>query len=271
MFYKLLNVIQLEGDKIKLPITKDEVIDLKKADKLARKTKKLMENTSSKKIVLSQEIKKQEQYRNFLEVEGFQIIEGKWLEEILVYKIITYIINKKSMKKDDVQISILINDISENMLENLRNIIKEYKKVNIITNHLEKFKNIEDKFKQEEGIMIVVNNNKRKSLIKSDIIINVDFPEELLNKYRICDEAIIVNIKTKAKINKKRFNGFVINNYEISYKNDEEFDYEKSILYDKKDIYESMFYKNVPYKEAIEKINKDNVKITKLIGNKQFL
>ena len=28
MFYKLLNVIQIEGDKIKLPIEKEEEIDL---------------------------------------------------------------------------------------------------------------------------------------------------------------------------------------------------------------------------------------------------
>ena len=175
------------------------------------------------------------------------------------------------MKKDEMQISVLVNDISENMLENLRKIIKEYKKVNIITNHIEKFKNIEEKFEKEEGIMIVVNNNKRKSLTKSDIIINVDFPTELLNKYKIYDEAIIVNIKTKAKINKKRFNGLVINNYEISYKNDEAFDYEKSILYDKKDIYESMFYKKQPYDETIKKIKKDKVKISKLMGNKQSI
>ena len=60
MFYKLLNVIQIEGDKIKLPIEKGEEIDLKKADKLAKKTKKLMENTSCKRIVLSKEIKKQD-------------------------------------------------------------------------------------------------------------------------------------------------------------------------------------------------------------------
>ena len=271
MFYKLLNVIRIEGDKIKLPIEKGEEIDLRKADKLAKKTKKLMENTSCKKIVLSKEIKKQEQYRNLLETEGFQVIEGDWLEEILVNEIITYIIKKKNMKKDETQISILVNDISENMLENLRKIIKEYKKVNIITNHLEKFKNIEEKFEKEEGIMIVVNNNKRKSLTKSDIIINVDFPTELLNKYKIYDEAIIVNIKTKAKINKKRFNGLVINNYEISYKNDEAFDYEKSILYDKKDIYESMFYKKQPYDETIKKIKKDKVKISKLMGNKQSI
>ena len=37
------------------------------------------------------------------------------------------------------------------------------------------------------------------------IILNIDFPQELINKYNVQDEAIIVNIKRKTKINKKRF------------------------------------------------------------------
>ena len=51
--------------------------------------------------------------------------------------------------------------------------------------------------------------------MKSQIILNIDFPKELINKYNIQDEAIIVNVKGTVKINKKRFNGLNINDYEI--------------------------------------------------------
>lgn len=267
--HKLLNIIELKEDKIILPIKKDEKISLKKAEKLANKTKKILERTASKKIVLSKEIKKQEQYKHFLE-ESFKIVNGKFLEEILILEIIEYIIEKKKYDKEKMQISFLVNDIGENTLENFKKSIKKYKKVNIVTNHLEKLKKLEEKF-LEEGIIILASNNKKKSLAKSDIIINVDFPSELLNKYRVNDNATIVNIKLNAKIDKKRFNGLIINNYEISYNPKEEFDYDKIYLYDKKDIYESIIYKNMPYKVIKEKIKKDNLRITSLMGNREVV
>lgn len=267
--HKLLNIIELKEDKIILPIKKDEKISLKKAEKLANKTKKILERTASKKIVLSKEIKKQEQYKNFLE-ENLKIVNGKFLEEILILEIIEYIIEKKKYDKENLAISFLVNDIGENTLKNFKKAIKKYKKVNIVTNHLEKLKKIEEKF-LEEGIIVLASNNKKKSLAKSDIIINVDFPSELLNKYRVNDNATIVNIKLNAKIDKKRFNGLIINNYEITYNPKEEFDYDKMHLYDKKDIYESIIYKNMPYKVIEEKIKQDNVKITSLMGNREVI
>lgn len=267
--YKLLNIIELEEDKIILPITKDEEISFKKAEKLANKTKKILERTASKKVVLSKEVKRQKQYENFLE-EDLKIVNGKFLEEVLILEIIEYIIEKKKHDKENLAISFLVNDIGENTLENFKKAIKKYKKVNIVTNHLEKLKKIEEKF-LEEGIIVLASNNKKKSLAKSDIIINVDFPSELLNKYRVNDNATIVNIKLNAKIDKKRFNGLIINNYEIIYNPKEEFDYDKMHLYDKKDIYESIIYKNMPYKVIEEKIKQDNVKITSLMGNREVI
>ena len=74
--------------------------------------------------------------------------------------------------------------------------------MNIVTNHIEKFKKLEDKF-MENGIMITIGNNKKKSLMKSKIILNIDFPNELINKYMIKDDAIIINVPGKAKINMK--------------------------------------------------------------------
>ena len=130
---------------------------------------------------------------------------------------------KKNMKKEEVSISILVNDINDNILENIKEIVKEYKKINIVTNHIEKFKKIEKQILEKEGIMLVISNNRRKSLLKSKIILNIDFPTELINKYQIYEEAIIVNLKGNVKIEKKRFNGININDYEICFKYEDEF------------------------------------------------
>ncbi len=269
-WHNLFEIITLKEDKIVLPIGEEEITD-KKAKKLADKTKKIIDKVSSKKVVISKKIKKQKQYINYLQSENIDIIEGKKLFEILVVAVLDYISKKKKLKKEDTYVSILVNEITEKMLENIKRIIRQYKKVNIVTNHIEKFKKIEREILDKEGIMINVSNNKRKSLAKSNIILNVDFPTELINKYQINEEAIIVNLRGNVKINKKRFNGLNINDYEIESKNYEEFDYEKENLYYKKDIYESQLYLNQPLEYIERKIEKDKVKIVQLIANKTIL
>ena len=267
----LFNIIRLKEDKLILPITAQEEINNKKARKLAKKTKEILDVTNCNKVILSKEIKKQENYKNYLYSNNIDIVDGKWLFEVLSAKILGYIINKKNMKKEETQVSILINEITDNILENIKQIIKEYKKVSIVTNHIEKFRKIEEDILRKEGIMINVNNNKRKSLTKSKIILNVDFPTELINQYNIYDEAIIVNLKGNVKINKKRFNGMNINDYQITYNSYEEFDYEKNNLYDQKDIYEALIYQKQPFEYIERKIKKDKVKIIQLVGNRTIL
>lgn len=268
--FNVFNIIKLKEDKIILPID-GEKIKSQKAEKLAKKTKKILDKTNSNKVILSKKIKNMENYKNYLYTYNLNIVEGKKLFEILSNKIIEYIVQKKKMKKEEIYISILINNLTEDILENIKIIAKEYKRVNIITNHVKKFKNIEDKLFEESGILIYVTNNKKKGLSKSHIILNVDFPSELVNEYQIYEEAIFINIRGNIKINKKRFNGININDYEIEFNNDNEENYEKNDKYDQKDIYEAKINIRQPFKYKNILIKKDNVKITEVSGNRTKL
>lgn len=268
--FKLFNIVRLQGDKIILPIGKEK-IKPKRAEGLAKKTKKILEKTNCNKIVLSKAMKTQEIYKNYLYSYNINIVEGRWLFEVLSKQILEYVIKKEKMKKEETRLSILVNEITDNFLQNIKEIVKQYKSVNIVTNHIEKFKRIEEKILQEDGIMITVTNNKKKSLAKSEIILNVDFPTELINQYYIYEEAIIINLRGNVKINRKRFNGININDYKMKFNYLDEFDYDKNNLYDKKDIYEAQIYQKQPYQEVIKRIKKDKVKIVGLIGNKTVL
>lgn len=102
---------------------------------------------------------------------------------------------------------------------------------------------LEKNFLEEYGIMIIISNNKRRSLIKSDIILNFDFPEEQINKYVVADKAIIVNFEDKIEIHKKRFCGTIINDYEIEFNLNKinefiKFDKSKSEKYYLRELYE---------------------------------
>lgn len=268
--FSFFNIVKLEDDKIILPIANNEKITLKKAQKLAKNTNKVLKKAHGNQVVVSKLIKNQEEYLNYLNSYNIRIVQGKWLFELLANDVLEYIVDKKRLKKEQIKVSILVNDMSDIMLENIKQIIRQYKRVNIVTNHLERFKKLEEQV-LEEGIMITVSNNKKKSLAKSEIILNVDFPTELINKYNLYEQAIIVNIKSDVEINKKRFNGININDYEIQFKDFEDFDYDKDNLYDKKDLYEVMSYKKQPYIYIRRKVISDKVKIIKLVGNRSVL
>ena len=260
---KIIPIIKVENNTIKLPYK--ENINQNKIEKLAQKTKKILEkNSTSKKVVLSKEIQKENLYINYLNTYGLKIQDGRWLFEILITDIIEYIINKKKLETSKLKISMLINDITDFEIENIKLLAKKYKNLNIVTNHIEKIKKIEEELLEKEGIMITVTNNRKKSLVKSDIIYNVDFPEEILNKYVIKDDAIIINLRGKMKIKKKRFNGIIINNYEINLRDDKKDEKMISKKYYFRDIYQAELYQKQGFNNLKEKVKKDNVWVSKL-------
>lgn len=270
LILKMLNIPIVKEDKIILPIG-EEKISIKKAERLAKRTIAILEKANNQKIVLSKKTSKQEDYVNFLNSYGAKIIEGRWLFKALTLKALDYVVEKKRLKKEEIQLSILINEIEPNMLENIKQIVKQYKRVNIVTNHFEKFKNIEQQIFEEDGIMITVTNNKKKSLAKSQIILNVDFPKELINKYKIFEEAIVINLNGNVAITSKRFNGINIVDYEIDFEYIDDFDYDKENLYEKKKIYEAQSYQNRTFDYLQNKFLKDKVRIKYLQANNSIL
>lgn len=114
----------------------------------------------------------------------------------------------------------------------------------------------------ELGIVLNISNNKKSSLLKSEIIINLDFPQELINQYNIYNKAIIINILEKISIHKKKFNGVNINYFRIIIP-------ENYVLseFDNEILYESIIYQYNELSNIRSRITADKIKIKKLIGN----
>lgn len=262
---EFFSIVKLDNNHIILPIAKTN-IDEKTSYKLAIKTKIILDKTNSKKIVLSKKIKEQTTYVNYLYSYNYEIVDGKWLFQVLIFDILEYVIKKLKIKKDDIKLGILVNDISDLAIYAIVELVKKYKNVKIVTNHINSFKNIEEKISEKYGILISVGNNKRKVLSKTNIILNLDFPTELINRFKINSESTIINFKGNVKIKDKRFNGLNINDYEI--------DWEEQVNPDKfytKDLYEAIQYKNQPIEETLRKLKRDNIKIKKLIAQNSII
>ena len=157
--------------------TKDKVLE-----KLGQNVKNTIIANEYKNIVISNEIKQNNIIKN--QLQELNILNGRWLFNYLIYDVVDYILHKKNKEINQSEISVLVNQTTDTNIQNILKLAQNAKVLNIVTQNIAVFKQIEEKLFNEMGIVIRVTNNKR-SLIKSDIILNLDFSVEELNKYYI--------------------------------------------------------------------------------------
>ena len=234
--------IQFENDNIKI------YMDLEKGKNTRKLVKRLLLNETNN-VVIDKELITCEKLINLLRANDIKIFDGKWLEKYLILDILEYIINKKQIIKAETEIAITANEITDLLIEMIKILSKQYKKLTIVTNHIEKLRKIEKEIKE-----------------KSQVIINMDFNQELINQYKIYEEAIIINAEENIRIDAIRFNGIVINDYEIEIGR-KEFIWRDGIeKYRQRDLIEAELYVRDTYKNIRKKIQKNNIKIKELYG-----
>ncbi len=254
-----LQKIKIEQDNVKI------YADLNKDKNVMKVIKKLIKNDIES-VVLSKAIIEDNNFINALNANNIKIFNGRWLEKYLTFEIIDYIIAYKDIKKEETEIAITANEITDLTIETIQILAKQYKRLTVVTNHIEKLRKIEKDLYDNNGILIVVANNTKKSLLKPAIILNLDFNRQVLNKYRINEKAIIINVEGNMKINSKRFCGININDYEIEVGREENIWRENMNNFRKKDLFEATLYIRDTFKNIRKKIMKNKVTIKSIYG-----
>lgn len=227
--------------------------------------KKLIKSETTN-VVLSKEISENKNLVNALNAYNIDVFDGRWLIKYLSFEILDCIITKKQIKKEQIEIAITSNEITDLTVETIKKCAKQYKRVTVVTRHLDKLRKIEKEIYEKEGIMIIVTNNIKKSLLKSEIILNIDFSREILNKYQINENAIIVNLEGYMKIDNKRFNGILVNDYEIEVGREEIIWRENMKNFKNKDNLEAVMYTRDTFNNIRRKILKNKITIKELYG-----
>ena len=251
--------------KISKMEVKDNVCEIyfKKEKDIEKIVKKLLKREIEN-IILSKELFKNKELINNLNSNNINIFDGRWLIKYLLFEILEFILNKKNIKPEETEIAITSNEITDDLIKIIYYLSKKYKRVTVVTNYMEKLKKIESEIYEKEGILIVISNNQKKSLLKPKIVLNMDFNKELLNKYKINDYSTIINFEGNMKIENKRFKGLCINDYEIEIsENEKNTDIENFKL---KDIFESEIYTKDTFENIRKKIEEKKVKIKDLYG-----
>lgn len=261
---KIFNIVEFSEDNgkttITLPLFKSNKIRNKKIIKIAKRINKKLYDNNIENVVLSNYLEENEILKQKLYCQNINILDGRYLFYLLIPEIIEYILKRQKVKLQNGEVTLLINDFTKNNAKIITYIAQNVKRVNIVTNHSNKFKKIEDYLYNELGVILNITNNKSKSLSNANLIINIDFPEEIINKYEINRNAIIVNIFNEIKIRAKKFNGININYYKACIPKEYQIDGFQNNL-----VYESSIYK-YSYENARKDIIANKIRIKKLVG-----
>ncbi len=218
---------------------------------------KIINKNSKEKIILSKELKKYEKELNISKKESIM--------SFFIYDILKYIANNLNIKIELQNLYILANEYNKENIEIIKYLLNKVKTINIVTNNIVKYRKLEEKLYNEEGILITITNNKTKGLKRANFIINLDFDNETIKNYNMNMNSIIINC-TGNKIDVlKYFQGIIINDIEIKIEDIEE-NKELYKEFDKTEIYSSFQSEKETYIEAINRTKNDKVEVEGLIG-----
>ena len=216
-FRRLFNkyIIKGEVDRIQVYLPINNQTSEKRVKKIVTKLFKFCYDNNICNCVLNKELMQNERLKRELYSNNFNILDGSHISRYIIDKMVEKIYEYKQKNIETGELTVLVNDNDDINMEIIKKLSQNIRVMNIITNDTHKFDNMLKTLYYEYGILIRITNNYNINLEESDVIINIDFPEETINKVRIPDRAIILNIPQNININSKRFSGINIKNWKI--------------------------------------------------------
>ena len=246
IYRKIFKIIRIENNYFYIPENNEKII------------KKLLEKLQVENIdyIISE---------NDINI-NYNRFNGKYLIKYALPEIIDYCLNIIDINTKQQEIHICVEKFSKENIDIIETLVERVKVVNLVTNHLKQFQELEKRLDKNERY-ITVSNNKRKSLKKSNIIINLDFKN--LNEYNVNRNAIIINCNKELNLNKD-FEGICIERIDIEISKILRIFSENKNM-NKQELFEAELAKQQNYDEARYILEKSKIKIKKLIGKRGII
>lgn len=192
LYRNLFNIIREEDNTIYIPSTKDKVIN---------KLYGILKQNNVDYIVRPTD----------LDIK-YNELEGKFMIKYMIPDILEYCFNLLDIEGKLEEIYICVDEFSRENIEIIQELVNKVKLVNIVTNHLRQFQELEKRLEKND-IYITVSSNKRKALRRANFIINIDFKNFFgfnINRY-----GIIINCIQNVDIGKE-FEGICIQSLKVN-------------------------------------------------------
>lgn len=270
----LLNLKASFGIIVKKKVNDKDVYVLPKINKkFLKKVRKILKLSGDKQICISDELYYRDEFLGLIRENEMKIADGTWVLKYMLLNILDYIFNKTNTSDNliDKEIAFFVDSDYELVIEYIRKLASKVKLITIVTNNIRRFNKIEEQFLKQEGINLNIVNNYRKSLIKTNIIVNIDFEEKEIKKYTIYNKTYFINLYNKYEIASRKFEGVNITNVQISMPN-KYLDYvELFYNFNYLNVYESFIKKRTSIKNIFDEIQKDKIDIIWLENEKGMI
>lgn len=198
----------------------------------------------------------------------YPTVESNLILKYMLPEVVRYCYEKISPISEEVYI--LVNKYTEENINIITELANRVKLVNLITEN-RMYYNLEKKLEEKE-IYITVSNNKRKSLKRAEVCVNIDFND--VSKYSINNEMILIDISQNKIETPNFFNGIIIRgvNFEMKKVISEFYDFED---FDKQSLVTAKILGESGYSKIREIIIKSKLKVTevknkRVINQKEF-
>ena len=256
-FFKIISKKDIDGFELwELPIE-----NVQNDKELIKTIKKLCKYKNCI-FVLSKDLNIRKVHKTF-ETLNVSYLEPTISKKALLIEALEYVNKIQGNKLDEMDLTILVNNASNLNMYLIEKLAHKVKSIKIVSKTIYKFKKLEEKLYNDYGIALQFSNSYRKSLLKSKIIINLDFSQTDIDEYNIDNSAMLINCScNNIKIKSKLFNGIVANSYKLKIKNG-------SILNEFDDllIYESKILSRNNISEIFKYIEECKVSITGFVVN----
>ena len=139
-------------------------------------------------------------------------LDGRYINKYMIPEILDFCFKYLEKEGKLEEIYVCTNNFNRENIDIVQELVNKVKVVNIVTNQLRQFQELEKRLEKND-IYITVSSNKRKALKKANIIINLDFQN--FNGFNINRNSIIINCNQNIEVGKD-FEGIYIQKVAIS-------------------------------------------------------
>lgn len=188
----------------------------KKNQKYANKLIKTINSYNVQNVVLSKSLSENIEFCKLIEENKKYIITGRRLSKVLLMTLVEEISRYTKYKKEKMNIVLLMNEYSLENIDLIELISKEIKQLNVISRNYTKYEKTSDKLFNEYGYVVKLFDEEcEKEFSRANIVINLDFKEEAIQKININRNCVVISLNEKINSLKRGFNGIIVNDLDI--------------------------------------------------------
>lgn len=196
--------------EVKVPALKE-----KNQRKYAQRMDKILKKYKVGHLVLSNDLKPFEDFKNTIMQNGHDIITGKKLYKVLLKTILQDVSKSMHFEMEKMNVAMLVDEASADNIELIQRIAEDVKSLTLVTNNAYRFEQIVEELLKSQGIVVQLVSQKQGNLKRKHVILNIDFANSTLEKMNLPMEALVITNNTSTVNLKNSFNGIVIRDIDI--------------------------------------------------------